>query len=257
MLLRTTLVSIVVALVLASCSSAESGDPEPALVVDGEYLAVAASTFEIVDGSVVRLGIADGMLSLSAGCNTLGSSFRLDGNQLVLDDIASTMMGCAEELADQDARLAAFLGARPAVAASPDGFTLTSSDGRSLVFVDRVVADPDRALEGTRWVLDAVVDGAAAVGAVGFDTVVILLDGGTVYVITGCSQGQATYTLDGTEVVLGPLELTAPSGGDCSAGVLEAEEALASVFGGTATATVRADTLELQRNGIGLNFREG
>lgn len=247
-------------LVLAgACAGGEqegSGSP-PGLLAEGQYRSSSASTFELVEGTVVSLTRAGSDLSVSAGCNTLGAAFELEGDEIVVGGVQSTMMGCAEDLADQDARLSTFLESRPVVSASPDGFTLTVADGATLVFVSRAIADPDRAIEGTRWVLNAVVDGDTAVGAAGFDTVELFLDGGVVSVTTGCSAGQASYSVDGDDLLLGPLELTPAPAGDCSAGVAEAEAALVAVFGGTAVATAQADTLELRGDGIGLNFREG
>jgi len=222
----------------------------------GDYRSTSTSTFPLVAGTEVRLSVADGSLSMSAGCNTLGSSFRLDGDRLIVDGVMSTMMGCAEDLAEQDQRLTVLLESQPTVSSSPDGFTLTADDGSTLVFVDREVADPDRALEGTRWTLDAVVTGDTVVSAVGFETVVLMLDGGRATVTTGCSTGVATYVVDGRSVVLGPLELT-PTTSACGPAVLEAEAALIGVFGGTATAEVRADSFELRRGDVGVTFREG
>lgn len=227
------------------------------MLAEGDYQASSTSTFEIVDGTVVRLGIAEGTFTISAGCNTLSFPFQRSDDQLATGLGQTTLMGCVEELADQDARLIGFIESGPVVSSSPDGFTLTGTDGATLVFVSRAIADPDRAVEGTRWVLDAVVDGDAAVSAVGFDTVELVFNGGTANVMTGCSMGQASYSLDGGNIVLGALELAPASAGDCSAGVSEAEAALVAVFGGTASATVQADSLELRRSGIALNFREG
>lgn len=250
---------IVGSLVLAAaCANGQPGEPGTSTALaEGDYLATSASTFAIVDGTVVRLGITGETFSISAGCNTLGSPFRVEDDEVVVVSLSSTMIGCAEDLANQDARLAAFLESRPVVTFSPDGFTLTGVDGTTLVFVSRAIADPDRAIEGTRWVLDAVVGADAAVSAVGFETVGLVLDAGTATITTGCSVGQASYALDGGELVLGALELTPVSGDDCSDGVVEAEAALVAVFGGTASATVQANALELRRSGVGLNFREG
>ena len=258
MSLRSALFIVAAVLLLSACSGTPSADEDsPPVLAEGDYLASSASTLEIVDGTVVRLGITEGRFTMSAGCNTLSFPFQRSGDQLVAGLGETTLMGCVTELADQDARLIGFIESGPVVSSSPDGFTLTGADGATLVFVSRAIADPDRAVEGTRWVLDAVVDGDAAVSAVGFDTVELVLNGGTASVTTGCSMGQASYALDGGNIVLGALELTPASAGDCAAGVAEAEAALVAVFGGTASATVQADTLELRRSGVGLNFREG
>lgn len=244
----------------SACADGSSDVAGAARMTPGDYLSDAASTFPLVDGSVVHLGVADGAVSLSAGCNSLGSSYRLDGDVLVVEGVASTMMGCADDLADQDVRLAAFIEARPVVSTSPDGFTWTGADGSTLVFVDRAVADPDRPLEGTPWVLDGVVESGAVVSAVGFETVVLVFDDGTVDVTTGCSVGRTSYILDGDTLEFGALTLAPkPAGTDgCDQGVREAEAAVLAVVDGTATWQVRADTLEVAGGGgVGLSLRAG
>lgn len=257
MLLRALLgCCCAVALVAGTaCARTSDGVNGEGLAVAGEYLSAADSTFPLVAGTVLRLNVTGDALSASAGCNTLGWTYRIDDDRLVATAGASTMIGCPEALADQDARLAAFLEGGPVVTTSADGFTLTGVDGTSLVLVDRSLADPDRALEGTRWVLDGITTADAAVSAVGFETVELVLNDGTVDIVTACSVGQAAYEIDGDAVVLGPLTLTpAPVG--CEPGVREAETALGAVFGGRATVTLRADVLELRRGDVGLSLRE-
>src|SRR5690606_28994967 len=83
-----------------------------------------------------------------------------DGDQLVVDNVGGTEMGCDSERHEQDEWLAAFLQGRPTLAL--EGETLTLDDGTdTIVLVDREIADPDRPLEGTEWVVNSIVDGDA------------------------------------------------------------------------------------------------
>lgn len=251
-----------VALTGVGCvSDAPSGDVAAVMAV-GDYRSTSASTFTLVDGTDVQLTVGRTDLSVAAGCNTLAAPYTLDGEALVLGQVASTMIGCAVPLADQDVRLGAFLESRPVVTPSADGMTWTAGDGVTIVFVDRAVADPDRPLQGTRWTLDGVGDGESVVSAVGFDAVVVVFDNDTVTVTTGCAEGQTSYRPpvdEGTGaggIALGSLSLVG-SGDACGDDARQAGAALTEVFGGTATLRVEADILELRRGGVALTFRAG
>jgi heat shock protein HslJ len=229
----------------------------------GEFVSAPSSGFDLVTGTQVRLGLTGGNLSASAGCNSLGARYRIDQGTLDIDDLMATAMGCADELMAQDDRLAALLSGRPAVTASPDGFTLTAGDGTTLVMVDRSVSEPDLNLEGPVWVLDSVVSDDTATGSTGFDSVELTLTDGMMTVTTACSSGFARYAMndDGT-LTVDPLALTATvdSGGSgdpgspgCSGSeVAEAETALAQVVDGPVTASVTGSQLTLSGNGTAL-----
>lgn len=244
------------------CSDEGNGGGGTSALVAGDYRSTPASTFVLVDGTAVHLAVGRSELSVSAGCNTLGASFTLDGDVLVVDDLVSTMIGCTPELADQDVRLGSFLESRPVVAPSADGMTWTGDGGATIVLVDRAVAEPDRPLQGTRWTLESVSDGEAVVSAVGFELVTLVFDAGSVTLNTGCAEGGAAYgpdpdlTSTGGGIVLAPLTLVRSDDG-CGDGVREAEAALTEIFGGAAGARVVADTLELRRGAVALTFRAG
>jgi heat shock protein HslJ len=71
--------------------------------------------------------------------------------------MATTDMGCDPPRHAQDEWLARFLTSRPQWSRS--GSTLTLDNGTTrIVLEDREVADPDRPLQGTKWVVDTIVD---------------------------------------------------------------------------------------------------
>ena len=171
--------ALLVALVLAGCGETAPSGPEGSLGAPaaGDYLSTPASSFPLLAGTRVKLTLDGSSLSASAGCNTLGAGYSFDGTTLVVGEVASTMMGCAEDLMNQDGRLSAFLTGRPTLTDSADGFTLTGEGEATLVMVGSAVADPNRTLESTVWVLDGVVDGDVASSAAGFDGVTLLFAG--------------------------------------------------------------------------------
>jgi heat shock protein HslJ len=115
----------------------------------------------LVDGSRIRLSFNDGELRADAGCNALFGHARLAGGRLVVDSIGGTEMGCRAELVQQDEWLSDFLTSKPSWQLDGDELTLTSGD-LHLRLLERSVAEPDRSLRGTRWVLDTIIDGDTA-----------------------------------------------------------------------------------------------
>ena len=223
------------------------------IAAGGEFVSVPSSTFEVVAGTRVELGVADGSLSASAGCNSMGGPVKVNGSILEVDELMSTQIACTDDLMAQDARLTALLTGRPEVSGSADGFTLTAPDGTTLVMVDRSMVEPDRDVEGTVWVLNSVVSGETAATAVGFDTVQITLSDGVLRLTTPCGSGQAGYTIadDGT-FVFSPVTLTpvVDSGGSqCPQPTVpeaqQAQEALLAVLQSAVTVSVDGPTLTL------------
>lgn len=236
------------ALLLTACSSA-SGLP------NGEYLSTVGSTFDLVARTTVRLSVDEQTLGLSAGCNSMSADYRIEAGTLVADDIASTEMGCPPKLAEQDQRLISLLTSRPEVTESADGFTVTGPDGNSLTFVQRSVADPDRPLERTRWVLDGITNGDVAWSAAGFDSVSLRFDEGVLAVNTACWRGKGEYSIDGTSLDVGALSPEPISDTRCPAGVRDAETAIKAVMSEPVTVDIQADTLELRGDQRTLTLR--
>ena len=85
----------------------------------------------------------------------MGGAYVINGERLAVEQMMTTEMACEPALMEQDQWLAALLdGAIVALA----GDTLTlAKDGDRLSLLDREVADPDRPLIGTRWIVDGLV----------------------------------------------------------------------------------------------------
>lgn len=168
--LRTPLfASIVVVAMLAACGSDDEGvsSGEGPHSLEGEYLATEViedgEPRPLVDDTQISLRLEDGQLSVHAGCNHIGGTYRIDDGVLRADALSMTEMGCDEPLAAQDVFITDFVSAAPAVETVEDGFVLRS-DLASITFVDRAVAEPDVDLVGTNWVVDTFVDGSGPDG---------------------------------------------------------------------------------------------
>jgi heat shock protein HslJ len=195
----------------------------------------------------VRLTFDGVRLGISAGCNQMGGEYSITDGVLQIGPMMTTEMACEEPLMSQDAWISAFLpGATLALA----GETLTIvKDGVTLTLLDEEVANPDRALEGTRWVVNSLVTADAVSSIPAGATASLVFDGGTVRVEAGCNTGSGSYTLGEGSIAFGPIGTTMMA---CPDDVMALEAAVLQVLDGEATYTIDADTLTLQNGASGL-----
>ena len=156
---------------LAACSVAAvpsavpspraSASASPAIgALDGKtYLSTAVKGATLVPGTRIRLSFVNDTVNASGGCNALGGSATIEGGRLKTTALITTDMGCADPLMQQDRWIAGLLG-DSAITIAGDQMTLDDGTVQA-TFLDREVADPDRPIEGTHWVLDGIVSGDA------------------------------------------------------------------------------------------------
>ena len=250
---------IVIATSLAACASAAGPTPTPPPGVAGRtFLSVAVTDGgadrPLVPGTRIRLDLRDVDLTVSAGCNTMGARYHLDGGQLILEQMSTTDMGCPAQLGAQDAFVAQLLAAHPTVTLTGNDLTLES--GSIVVkLMDRTVVDPDRPLVGPTWTVESIISGDA-VSSVPNDappaTLVFNADG-TLTVFTGCNQGSAKWSSAGAVIAVSELVLTKKA---CAGSGAALESAVVAVLrAGSLGETISADSLTLQAGSSGLQLR--
>ncbi len=243
---------------IAACSVAAvpSAVPSPtpgasASAVDGKtYLSTAVKGATLVPGSRIRLSFKDGSLSANAGCNAMGGAYTIAAGRLTTSQMMSTEMGCAAPLMQQDQWLAALLG-DSAITVAGDEMTL--DDGTiKVTFQDREVADPDRPLEGTKWVLDGIVAGDAVSSVPAGVTSTLLITAGHAAVDTGCNRGSAPVQVAADTLTFGPMALTRMA---CPEAQTSVESAVVKVLDGTVHYAIEADVLTIDAGASGLTYR--
>lgn len=171
----------------------EAGEPRPLVPSTEIFL-----TFDEGDRNV----------GASAGCNSFSGLYEVDAGRLVVDEMGGTEMGCDEARHAQDQWLVELLMSDPAFELAGDHLTLTAG-ATVVVLLDREVADPDRPLTGTTWVLDTMVKGeVASTPPTGTRASIAFDDDGTFSVETGCNTGGGRYTLEGDRVTFTSYETT-------------------------------------------------
>jgi heat shock protein HslJ len=133
---RLTACLVALVLVLAACgddggqvSAGAGGDDDLTFddLVGSTFVSTSVTGHELVDGTEINLTFIDGRLSALAGCNTQNGDADVEDGRLVVERLASTMMGCEDDLMAQDRWLAELLEGDPEV--TLDGETLTLSAG--------------------------------------------------------------------------------------------------------------------------------
>ena len=251
--LHALLLTAATAVIVAACSS--SGAPASptagALALDGHtYLSTGSTGVTLVPGTQVTITFKDGNLSAAAGCNSMGGAYKLDGDHLTTGQMITTEMGCAAPLMAQDQWLATFLAD---VRLALDGDTLTMTQGdTTLTLLDKTVATPDKPIEGTTWILDAIANGGAASSIPQGVVSTLRIVDGKAEVNTGCNSGGGDVTVTGDSLTFGPLMLTKKA---CQADTASVEGAVTAVLTGTVVYEIDADTLVLQPRADGLIYR--
>lgn len=206
--------------------------------------------------SQVRVDFGDGKITVNAGCNAMGGSYRLsEESQLSVSDLSSTTMGCDQALMDQDTWLSGTALAAPLLA-SVDGDTLTlSREGLEMVLTDRTLAAPDALLEGTTWQLDGIRTGStvSSVPAGPRIPTFTLAADGTVTLDTGCNSGRGTATVSGSTITLGPVATTRKACADRTG--RQTEAAVLAVLQGDVDWSISQKTLTLTHGDNGLVYR--
>jgi heat shock protein HslJ len=246
---------LIAAIVLAGCASVADASLE-----GREFLSTSVTEDgqerPLVDETRIRLRFEDGQIGASAGCNTMGGSYRLEDRRLIFEGGAMTEMGCDQARHEQDDWLFGFLGSQPAVALDGPMLTLTA-DSTIITLQDREVADPDRDLVGTTWEVDTVFsDGAASSTPAEAAARLSFNPDGTLDLESGCNSGSGRYEIEGARIRISDLVMTdmACVGGG---GALEAV-VLDVLRGGELRWEIEAATLRIgsAEMGLGLTARQ-
>jgi heat shock protein HslJ len=234
-------------LVLASCGAraADQGAPDPlrgrtflatAVTDDGKPRALLPNTELSVEFT------DDGRLIAQAGCNTMQGQVNTANGKLVLDDMASTAIGCDQGGSEQDAFVAKVLGSSPSWQLADDRLTITSST-TTFDLAPRETVHPDKELVGTTWTLDTLVDGDVASSMpAGAPEVTLVFDGKQVVADTHCNGVGADYTVTGDTIEFtGGLSTKMA----CAPEIMQGETAVTQVLDGEVTYEITADRLTL------------
>jgi heat shock protein HslJ len=248
-------------LVLAGCAQPGGGPGVPASPPDRPDI---AGDWEFVGGTVdgapfpvPRAGrgtlSADGrQVTGTAFCNGYGGRYRLDGDSLLTEDVAQTLMACVDPV--RMAAEAAFMNVLTAggtrVSRTPHELVLEND--RGLLRFRPQTPVPTAELVGTRWLLESLIAGETASSTVGEPAVLRLADDGTFTASTGCRPISGTWRASGDTV---HLDYEWPEA-SCPPDVEAQEQHVVAALGGGFQASVEGDRLTVTgRDGLGAVYR--
>jgi heat shock protein HslJ len=202
--------------------------------------------------SKVRLQFTtDGRLSWDAGCNSSQTTVSTSDGRLSLGkEIASTAMGCMGGLQEQDSWIARVLSAKPTWKLDGDKLVL-STESTTISLLDKESAEPDLALDGTKWKLTSVVSGQSASFQAGFEKVWLTLNGERVTGSTGCNEFQGVVARATGKVTFGELATTRRA---CAGDAATVESLVLKGLKGELTYQIDGSKLQLRSAAGGLDF---
>jgi heat shock protein HslJ len=210
-----------------STTATENGEPRP-----------------LVPGTQLRLTFQNGQVRAHAGCNHMTGPASLDGGRLGVGALTSTLMSCGDALDEQDRWLARFLSANPTWRLDGDDLILSTGD-TEIRLTDQRIADPDRPLRDTRWVVDSIIDNQSLTSVpAGVEAYLMLRDGDRVEGFTGCNTFGGTAVERGGRITFSNIFSTRKA---CPGESGRLESAVLSVLDGEVAAQLEADTLTLTR----------
>ncbi len=200
----------------------------------------AASPTMVPADVTVTAKFAEGKVSGNAGCNSYSMNYVVDGDTLTTTPGPVTMMACPEPImAVEQAYLSAM--AKAQTYAIADGQLTIFYDGGQLLFSPQAQAG----LEGTDWLVTGYNNGKEAVVSVVADTEITMrFAEGKLSGVSGCNNYNAPYTLEGSNLTIGPAASTRKM---CPGeGVMEQEQQFLAALTTVATWEIAADQVTLR-----------
>jgi heat shock protein HslJ len=203
------LVLVASTVLVAACTPNAPGEPADDEVTSSEnpFIGTDWDLVEYGDqmplpGSTATIAFTEDGINGSTGCNNYFGSYTLDGSALTIGALGSTEMWC-EGIMEQETTLLQMLQASESV--TLDGKTLTIHTAQGdIVFTSK----EDLVLEGTNWVLNAIVQDQSVVSNRIDEEITVLLEEGKMTGSAGCNQYFTDYEIDGNGLMLGMISAT-------------------------------------------------
>ncbi|WP_225727443.1 MULTISPECIES: META domain-containing protein [unclassified Nocardia] len=240
---------------LTACSRGGSGSANPEPTPMGRtFVSTGVDGTPIPGGGPLTVTFKDGRISASAGCNTHSGAVALDDHKVHVTGLASTLMACPGDRDGADEWLSGLLNSHPSWRL--DNATLVlKTDNRTITLLDKKVAAPDKPLQGTTWIVTALITPDALIRSQAIDEVKPTLtigQDGAVSGTAGCNRLIGHADISGSDITfqVGTTKMM------CSPEVMEVERDVLKALDGKTSATVDADELTLRNtNGNGLTLQ--
>ncbi len=215
------------------------------------FLSTAVEGTPIPGGGPLTISFSEGRVAADAGCNKFSGMAELDDHVLRVSGLATTLMACEDDRRDADEWLSGLLNSQPNWRLDDARLTLHSPD-RTVTLLDKKVAQPDKPIQGTSWLVTAFITDNSQVRSRALDEAqptLTIAEDGSVSGSTGCNSMTGSAEVSGTQIDF----RVATTKTLCSPETMEVEQSVSKALDGKTAATVDADMLTLRNdNGAGL-----
>lgn len=217
---------VLLALLLAACAGATppatAADPN---LTGSDWQLTSINDVPAVEQAPATLSFGDpNIIAGSTGCNIYTGNYEVGADaNLRLSQTISTAFTCHPSLKAQEEAMQLVFNNTQSYSIEGDTLTITSPDNSRRATFNRI---PDLVLSATSWVLDSYDNGQGAIVQVlaGTQITADFSSDGKLTGSAGCNTYNATYTVDGDKVTIGPAATTMMA---CSEpqGIMEQETA--------------------------------
>ena len=131
---------ITLLVIIGSMLTACSGNPSASLVGTWKlvsYGSPASPTPAVPDVDASVIFGSDGAISGNVGCNSFNGNYKVDGETVTFGAIASTLMACADPIAQQEGMVFNVFVNTATFKLDSNTLSIISSDGNSVVVFER------------------------------------------------------------------------------------------------------------------------
>ena len=194
-----------------------------------------------LEGSELTLGLFNGQVIGSAGCNRFSGHYETSGDSMAFGELATTGVPCPQVLLDQQNTYVEALESVTSFQAGNEQLSLLDEKGETILSYDIIAP---ALMEGTIWQLVSYNDGQQAMKGVLPDTrITALFENGTVGGSAGCNNYSGPYELSGSLISIGPLASTMMMCGEPE-GIMEQEATFLAALQSAVSYRIIANRLE-------------
>lgn len=118
-------------LLLSACAGGKSQNPQ----AGSDWNLVTLSGTPPLEGTTLTLTFGTDQVGGNAGCNSFGGKYVVEGDQLTVSELVSTLMACAETgVMEQESAYLSAVGAAQSFSLKGSELRILSAEGVELVF---------------------------------------------------------------------------------------------------------------------------